>query len=122
MLRWSTRPILAADVDPSRPVDFRPSCILAPVEDSSASLRAARLAAAIAKAYATRLVLVRPGGVPSLGASMWSRAIERAVVEHRPSLIVMGVARSRGLRSLFSSSVVERVLQEAQAPLLVVHE
>ena len=117
IVRASTLPVLAVDEDPERPPDFRPLCILTPVDDSPGSVGAVRLATEIARRYAARLV---PVDVARLRAGAWIRAIDRAVIEHRPSMIVLGAAPVRGLRDPFASNVVERLLQESHVPLLVV--
>jgi nucleotide-binding universal stress UspA family protein len=141
IVRASSLPVLVADLDRPRTVEFSPRCIVAPLEDAPASQRAVRLAADIAKAYAARLVLVSAaadGRPPAallnevrhglgpldvtrlVSTQPWSGAIERAVVEHQPDLVVMGVTPQPALRGLVCTTIAERLLHEDRMPLLVV--
>jgi nucleotide-binding universal stress UspA family protein len=71
-----------------------------------------RLASLLARAYGGRIAFERD--VAGDGT-----AIERAITEHRPGMIVIGAPRRR-LRDLFRPNAVERVLQSAPGPVLVV--
>lgn len=113
IVRTSKIPVLAVDARPARTSAFRPQCILAPLADPSGSHAALKLASAVAKAYGARITFARE-------AAGDDRAIDRAVTEHRPGMIVMGSPR-RGLRDVFVPNAVERMLQSAPGPVLVVH-
>jgi nucleotide-binding universal stress UspA family protein len=106
MVRACSTPILVADADPSRPSEFRPGSILARLADPPASPAALRLAAKIATAYDGKVVF-------STGP---------AAAEDGPGMIVIGAARKRGVRDLFVPDAVERALQSADVPVLVVHD
>ena len=113
VVRTSKLPVLAVDARPSRSSAFHPECILAPLADPSASPAAMKLAAAIAKAYGARITFARE-------TTGDDRALERAVAEHGPGMIVVGAAPRR-LRDHLFPTAVERVLQSAPGPVLVVH-
>jgi nucleotide-binding universal stress UspA family protein len=101
LVRSATLPILVADPSPSNTSEFRPDCILATLADPLALPAALRLARRVAKAYRTRMVMCS-------GADR-GRAIEPSVAAHHPGLIVMSPGKA-----------VERVLQSADAPILIV--
>jgi nucleotide-binding universal stress UspA family protein len=112
LVRRTTLPMLVADPSPSNTSEFRPDCILAALADPSALPAALHLARRIAKAYRTRMVMCS-------GAD-GGRAIEPSVAAQRPGMIVLSTEPRRGLRDVFRPSTIERVLQSAAAPVLIV--
>jgi nucleotide-binding universal stress UspA family protein len=117
MVQACSLPLLVATADSVRPADFRPRCILVPGADSPAAIRAKRVAAELATDFSAQLILL-PGARG--GTSEESSTIDRAVSEHHPGLIVMAAAPRRRVRNIFADDVVERVMQEANVPLLIV--
>jgi nucleotide-binding universal stress UspA family protein len=112
IVRTATIPVLLADPHPTQATAFRPDCIVAALADPSASTSALQLASNVALAYGTRMVLCSGGD----GGCV----LERGIAEHQPGMIVIGDVARRGLRNLFTTSVVERTLQSAAAPVLIV--
>jgi nucleotide-binding universal stress UspA family protein len=142
IVRTATRPVLLVHERASWP-DAGPGPVLALAEGTSPSQRAVRFAARLARACALPLVLLSAGSESHAGAALvrevrlrgpvhpvdvtglvstdaWSRAIDRALDERRPGMIVAAAAPARGLRDLVSPSVVEHVLQETRVPVLIV--
>jgi nucleotide-binding universal stress UspA family protein len=119
MVRSSNIPILVADANPSRPSEYRAGSILAQPADPPSCAAAARLASKIATAHGAKLMFLPPSNRSAPAAH---RAVEQAVAEHDPGMIVLGAARKRGLYDVFSTGVVECVLQSAVAPVLIVHD
>gem|GEM_PF-4310503 len=117
MVQACSLPLLIATAHFMRPADFRPRCILVPGADSPAAIRAKRVAAELASDFSAQLILL-PGAHG--GISEESTKIDRAVGEHHPGLIVMAAAPRRRVRNIFADDLVERVMQEAHVPLLVV--
>lgn len=117
MVRTCALPILVANARWARPVDFRPRCILVPGADLPAAKHAKQFAADLADDFAAQLILL-----PAVhnGLREETDAIDRAVHEHRPDLIAMARTQRHGLRNPFATDVIERVLQEAYVPVLVV--
>jgi nucleotide-binding universal stress UspA family protein len=117
IVRTCPLPILITANDSNAAADFRPGCIVVAGADAPAAIKAKRLAADLAADYVSQLVLL-----PSAhdGSRQEKQSIDRAVEEHRPGLIVMTCSRSHRLRNIFAEDVVERVMQEADVPLLVV--
>jgi nucleotide-binding universal stress UspA family protein len=112
IVRTSSRPVLVADMKRARPVEFQPRCILVVEADSPTASRAKRFAAELANEYGAELVL-QPAGRDATGESDVNFA------ECRPGLIVAGVKR-HGFRDLFSADCIERLLQAAYLPIVVV--
>jgi nucleotide-binding universal stress UspA family protein len=112
IVRTSSRPVLVADTKHARPVEFQPRCILVVEADLPAASRAKRFAAELANEYGAELVLL-PAGRDATGKSDFNFA------ECRPGLIVAG-AKRRGVRDLFSADCIERLLQAAYLPIMVV--
>jgi nucleotide-binding universal stress UspA family protein len=117
IVRTCPLPILITANETSASVDFRPHCIVVAGADAPTAIRAKRLAADLAADYFSQLVLLRAA---SDGSRQEKQSIDRAVEEHRPGLIVMTCSRSRRIRNIFAEDVVERVMQEADVPVLVV--
>jgi nucleotide-binding universal stress UspA family protein len=117
IVRASGIPVLVADANASNPPEFGANCVLAQLADASVSPAALRLASGIAAAYGRGLVCLPPA---DRSGRAGSGAIEQAVAEHRPALIVIGAPPQGGLRDLFSPNIVERTLQSVDAPVLVV--
>jgi hypothetical protein len=104
---------------------FRPRCILVPGADLPAAKHAKQFAADLADDFAADLaddfaaqLMLLPAAHNGLREE--TDAIDRAVHEHRPNLIVMARTQRHGLRNPFATDVIERVLQEAHVPVLVV--
>jgi nucleotide-binding universal stress UspA family protein len=116
ILRVTRLPVLVAASEPPPAADVELRSIVALADGSRAAIGAAQLAASIADAYAARLILL-PAGYDG-----WRLAIDRAVNEHHPGMIVVGAPRRPSWRDPFPSSPVACVLQEARVPLLVTAE
>jgi hypothetical protein len=114
IVRTCSRPVLVADTKRVRPAEFQPRCILVVEADSPTASRAKRFAAELANDYGAELVLL-PADRDATGANDFKFA------ECCPGLIVAGVKR-RGFRDLFSADCIERLLQVASVPIMVVPE
>jgi nucleotide-binding universal stress UspA family protein len=80
-----------------------------------AANRAKRFAADLAADYVSRLILL-----PAVhDGTEEKRNIERAIAEHRPGLIVATCTHTR-VRNVIAEDIIERLMQEAEVPLLVV--
>jgi nucleotide-binding universal stress UspA family protein len=113
IVRTATVPLLLAQPHPSLASAYRPDCIIAALAGPSASTSALQLASSVAQAYDARMVLCSGGD----GGCV----LERSIAEHRPGMIVIGDVAQPRLRNPFTTGVVERTLQSAAAPVLVVH-
>ena len=116
MARTSTLPILVVPASVPRTIDFRPTSILVPEADLPAANRAKRFAADLAADYVSRVILLP---ATHEGTDEEKRNVERAIGEYRPGLIVATCTHNR-LRNVFAEDIIERLLQEAEVPLLVV--
>ena len=116
MARTSALPVLIAPALAPQADDFRPASILVLEADAPAANRAKRLAADLAADYLSRLILL-PATHDGMDAE--KRNIERATADHRPGLIVATCAHTR-VRNVFGEDIIERLMQEAKIPLLVV--
>jgi nucleotide-binding universal stress UspA family protein len=117
IVRMSALPVLVAERSKFDSAELREECVLAELADAAASKAVLRAASAFASGY--RLELVCLPGAKGLRAR--SRAIELAVVEFQPALLVIGAPSKRNLRDRVLPTIVERTLEAVNAPVLVVH-
>jgi nucleotide-binding universal stress UspA family protein len=74
------------------------------------------MAGDLANDFAARLFLVSSD---RSGKTMDARTIERAISDHRPDLVVLP-APPRNALAFFTHDVLDRMLQTAQVPVLIV--
>jgi nucleotide-binding universal stress UspA family protein len=116
ILRTSRFPVLiaAGEAVPAAETGLR--SILALSDGSRHANGATQLAGTIARAYASRLVFV------SVGHDGWELALDRAVREYHPGMIVVGPAQRPTWRDPFPENPVACALQDARVPVLVTTE
>jgi nucleotide-binding universal stress UspA family protein len=121
LVRTCRVPLLLADgadhADQARA--FHPRRVLLARSDALQVGPAKRVAAKLAIEFAAQLVLL-PG--VHAGIDREKATIDRAVRELRPGLIVMACPQGSRLYNVFAGNIVERVIQDARMPLLIVRE
>jgi nucleotide-binding universal stress UspA family protein len=119
LIRTSRLPVLIADGEQLRAVRFRPGCVLMTgATDRPDADGAKRVARSVAQTFAARLV---SSPVPAASPLRQMTAIEVAVRNYRPGLIVVPRPRRRGLWNRFSADLIERILGNAHIPVMVTH-
>jgi nucleotide-binding universal stress UspA family protein len=115
LVRTCPVPLLLAPHVPYPAADFQPHAIVVATAHALDGDGARRLAADLAADYASHLVSLGDAGS---GVSAAERAIDAALREHAPGLLVM--TRARRVRSPFGGDLVERVMQRVRVPLVIV--
>ncbi len=115
ILRTSRLPVLVAAGEPAAASGSDVRSVLA-LSDGSRANGAVQLAGAIARAYASRLVFV------SVGHDGWELALDRAVREYQPGMIVAAAAPRPSWRDPFPENPIACALHDARVPVLVTAE
>ena len=117
LVRNSALPVLVAERCEPDAAASSEECVLAELAGASSSETVLRAASSFASSYGLELVCLP--GAKRLRARC--RAIESAVGELHPALLVIGTPAERSLRDRVFPTIVERTLQSVSAPVLVVH-
>jgi nucleotide-binding universal stress UspA family protein len=117
LIRKSRLPVLIADGEQFRAVRFRPRCILMTgAADRADGDGAKRVARSFAQTFAARLISSSWSGA---GTQAQMTALDVAVRDYRPGLIVVPRPRRQPIRDLFGIDPIERILRNNHIPVMV---
>ena len=117
LVRTSRVPVLIADGEGLRALRFRPQCILmAGAAECSNADGTKQLARMFARTFAARLI---SAALPDAGVRAQMTALDEAVRDYRPGLIVVPLPLRRPLGDFLALDPLDLILRKTHIPVMV---